>query len=174
MNIEILVKRSRIPIVLFAGILIMAVFLFLIIHDDGAMPFFYYMPLYIVLLGYGVLLTVFSFLDYMKTLFDKNAKLILSETGLDDNLSILSCGPIPWSGISGISLLKIKRFNSYYIVVKLFENNKYLKKKNFLIRYILKKYIKIYGGMVVISEKRIAYNIQKLKQEIMERGIPNV
>jgi hypothetical protein len=98
----------------------------------------------------------------MKTLFDKNAKLILSETGLDDNLSILSCGLIPWNSISVVSVLKMKRFDSYFIVVKLFENDKYLKNRNFLIRYILKKYIKICGGMVVISDSTLS-SLRKLR-----------
>ena len=169
MNIEIPVRRTRIPFALISGILLAVVFIFLIVNDDHSLPFLYYMPLYYILSGYGILLTVISLIDYLKTLFDKNAKLILSEKAFDDNLGILSFGSIPWGNITGVGFLKLKRFNSYFIVLKLIDTDKYLASRNFFIRWILKKYLKLYGGIVLISDRRIDYDINQLKKEIIER-----
>jgi hypothetical protein len=169
MNIEIPVKRTRIPFALFIGILLAVVFILLIVNDDHSVPFLYYMPLYYILSGYGILLAGISLVDYLKTLFDKNAKLILSENTFYDNLGILSFGSIPWENITGVGLLKLKRFKSYFIVLKLIDTEKYLASRNLLIRYILKKYLKIYGGIVLISDRRIHYDINQLKTEIIER-----
>jgi hypothetical protein len=171
MNIEIPVKRTRIPFALIAGILLAVIFILLIVNDDHSLPFLYYMPLYYVLAGYGILLTAISLMDYIKTLFDKNAKLILSEKAFDDNLGILSFGSIPWQEITGVGFLKLKRFNSYFIVLKLLDTDKYLASRNFLIRWILKKYLKMYGGIVLISDRRIDYDINQLKKEIVERCV---
>jgi hypothetical protein len=38
-----------------------------------------------------------------------------------------------------------------------------------VLRFFLKKYIRIYGGIMVISDKQIRYDIQKLKEDIFER-----
>jgi hypothetical protein len=171
MNIDIPVNRSRIPFALFIGIGVFAIALYLYIQDDGTLPFFYYRAFFIVLMFYGAMLATVALLDYLKTLFNKNARLVLSDKTFDDNLSILSCGPIAWEELSGVSIKKIKRYKVLFLVVTLSDNEKYLKNKNLVIRYILKRYIKVYGGMIVISEKRIAYDIQKLRQDILERGI---
>ncbi len=169
MNIEIPVKRTRVPFALITGILLAVVFILLIVNDDHSLPFLYYTPLYYILSGYGILLTVISLIDYLKTLFDKNAKLILSEKAFDDNLGILSFGSIPWENITGVGFLKLKRLNSYFIVLKLMDTDKYLASRNFFIRWILKKYLKLYGGIVLISDRRISYDINQLKKEIIER-----
>ena len=110
MNIEIPVKRTRIPFALIAGILLAVIFILLIVNDDHSLPFFYYMPLYYILSGYGILIAAISLIDYLNTLFDKNAKLVLSEKAFNDNLGILSFGSIPWENITGVGFLKLKRF----------------------------------------------------------------
>jgi hypothetical protein len=171
MNIEIPVRRSRIPIALFIGILIFSIALFLYIQDDGALPFFYYRAFYIVLMFYGGVGAVIALLDYIKTVFDKKARLVLSQETFDDNLSILSCGPIAWEELSGVSIKKLKWYKAFFLVVTLADNEKYLKNKNPVIRYILKRHIRLYGGIIVISDRRIAYDIQKLRQDILDRGI---
>jgi hypothetical protein len=170
MNIEIPVRRSRVPIALFMGILVFSIALILYIQDDGALPFFYYRAFYIVLMFYGGVGAIIALLDYIKTVFDKKARLVLSDETFDDNLSILSCGPIAWEELSSVSIKKLKWYKAFFLVVTLSDNEKYLKNKNPVFRYILKRYIKVYGGIVVISNKRIAYDIQKLRQDILDRG----
>jgi hypothetical protein len=171
MNIEIPAKRSRIPIAIFIGILVFTISFFLYLADDGTLPFFYYRAFFVVLMFYGSMLAAVGLLDYIKTLFDKNARLVLSKETFDDNLSILSFGPVAWEELSGVTVKKIKWFSLHFLVVSLSDNEKYLKNKNPVIRYILKRYIGMYGGMIVISQRRIAYDIQKLMQDILDRRI---
>ncbi len=82
--------------------------------------------------------------------------------------------PDSWENITGVGFLKLKRFNSYFIVLKLMDTDKYLASRNFLIRWILKKYLKLYGGIVLISDRRIDYDINQLKKEIVERCVFSV
>jgi hypothetical protein len=168
-KIVIPARKSRIPIPFFIGILCSAFFLFLFITDDRSLPFFYLRAFYLVLFGYAGIITIISLLDYLKTIFDKNASLVLSDKTLEDRLSILSCGSIPWEDVSGVSIKKSKGFNFYFLVVTLTDDDKYLKNKNPVLRFFLKKYIRIYGGIMVISDQRIRYDIQKLKEDIFER-----
>ena len=169
-KIVIPARRSRIPIPFFIGIVATAFFLFLFITDDRSLPFFYLRAFYLVLFGYAGILTMISLLDYLKTVFDKNAALVLSDKTLEDHLSILSCGSVPWEDVSDVTIKKSKRFNFYFLVVTLTDDEKYLKNKNPVLRFFLKKYIRIFGGMMVISDKRIRYDIKKLKEDIFERS----
>ncbi len=168
-NIVIPARRSRIPVPFFIGIFASAFFLFLFITDDRSLPFFYLRAFYLVLLGYSCTISIISLLDYLKTIFDKNASLVLSDKTLEDHLSILSCGSIPWEDVSGVTIKKSKRFDLHFLVVTLTDDNKYLKNKNPVLRFVLKKYIRNFGGIMVISDKRIRYDIQKLKEDIFER-----
>jgi hypothetical protein len=163
MNTEIHANRYRIPYTIFLGLGIFSLSLYLFLADDGTVPFFYYRAFFLVLMVYGGMLTVVAVLDYIKTVFDAKARLILTPETLNDNLSILSVGSVAWSELSVVSVKKIKRINLQFLVVALTDQDRYLKNKNPVIRYILKRYIKIFGGIIVISEKRIAYAIQKLR-----------
>ena len=121
---------------------------------------------------YGILLIplfycVVSFIEFVKTQFNKNAVLQISEIGINDNLSIFSCGKIPWSDISDVDMQKA--FNANFLVIKLFDNNKYLTGKNFITRYVLNKWIKKWDSPVIISEKRINYDLNKLKDIILKQ-----
>jgi hypothetical protein len=163
-------RRSRIPILFLTGLPASVFFLYLFITDDKSLPFFYLRAFYLVLFAYAVTITIISLLDYLKTIFDKNACLILSDSTLGDHLSILSCGDIPWEDISGVTIKKLKRFNVQFLVVTLKDDEKYLKYKNPVLRYFLKKYIRTYGGIILISEKRIHYDLRQLKEDISARS----
>jgi hypothetical protein len=169
MNVEIPVKRTRIPFAFIGWMLLAVLFIFLIVNNNHSDPYYYYKPLYYLVSGYTILMSGIALIDYLKTLFDKNAKLVLSEKAFYDNLSILSFGSIPWENITGVELIKLKRFNSHFIVIKLNDTDKYLASRNFLFRSILKRYLRAYGGIVVISELRMDYDINQLKEEITER-----
>jgi len=108
---------------------------------------------------------VVSLAQYIKTLFDKRAGLTISDSGLNDNLSILSFGEIPWRDITGV---QIKRyFFVNFLVLYLADNKKYLVKSNYVQKFILKSHIRKMGSPVVISEKRIAYDIHELKKVLL-------
>jgi hypothetical protein len=168
-EIVIPIRRSRVPILFFTGLLVSSISLYLFITDDGSLPFFYYRAFYLVLFGYAAILTILSLLDYIKTVFDKNASLVLSDKTMKDDISILSCGSVPWEDVTDVSIKKTKRFNFQFLIVTLADDEKYLKNKNPLLRYILKRYIKSYGGIMVISDRRVRYDLQQLKNEVLKR-----
>ena len=103
-------------------------------------------------------------IDYIKTLFDKRANLVISATGINDNLTIFSCGQIIWSDMTKIDMTKV--FKANFLIIKLRDNSKYLQDKNVLQRFFLTRYIKKWGTPVVISEKRINYDLKDLKDLI--------
>jgi hypothetical protein len=168
-NIVIPARKSRIPVLFFVGLLASVLFLYLYITDDRSLPFFYLRAFYLVLFGYAGTLTIISLLDYIKTIFDKNAVLVLSDKTMDDHLSILSCGSVPWEDVQDVIIKKAKRLNVYFLVVTLTDDEKYLKNKNPVLRFFLKKYVRIYGGIVVISDQRIRYDLEQLKKDMQER-----
>lgn len=111
---------------------------------------------------------IVSFAELVKTRFNKNAALTISETGINDNLSIFSCGKIPWSEISDV---EIKRaFNADFLVIKLFNNDKYLTDKNIIVKNVLNKWIKKWGSPIIISEKRVDYNLTRLREIILRHA----
>jgi hypothetical protein len=162
-------RRSRVPIPFLIGLPASAFFLYLYITDDKTLPFFYLRAFYLVLFVYALTVTIVSLLDYIKTVFDKNARLIISDTTLNDQLSILSCGEIPWDDVTEVSIRRLKRFNIQFLVITLKDDEKYLKNKHPVLRFFLKKYIRTYGGIILISENRIHYDIQQLKEDISAR-----
>lgn len=93
----------------------------------------------------------------------------ISDKGLNDNLSIFSCGEISWSDISGVEILKAIKAD--FLVVELFDTEKFLSDKNFVQRYVLKKYIKKWGSPIIISEKRVDYNLNELKHIILTQKV---
>ena len=122
-------------------------------------------------LSYGILIIplffcIISFIEFMKTRFNTNAALTISEIGINDNLSIFSCGKICWSEISRVEIKRV--LNTNLLVINLFDNYKYLKGKNFVTRYILRKWIKKWGSPIIISEKRINYDLPTLKDIILK------
>ena len=123
---------------------------------------------YLVLL-FPLFYCIVSFLEFMKTRFNKNAALTVSETGVNDNLSIFSCGEIPWSDISNV---EIKRaFNADFLVIQLINNDKYLTGKNIIIKNTLRKWVKKWGSPIIISEKRVDYNLTELKEIILKEKL---
>jgi hypothetical protein len=107
-----------------------------------------------------LLATIVSLQQYLKTRFDKNANLVISSEGIVDNLSIFSCGKISWEDISGYEIAEVYKIR--LLVVKLRDNEKYLKGRDIVTRYILRRYIRKFRGPIIISERQVDYNFQDL------------
>ena len=170
MDIRIPINRTRFPVILMVSIsltIILTVNLIYSKTENMAMHGFFNWIFNSIVLIVPLFYTIISLTEYIKTRFDKSAMLKISDTGLNDNLSIFSCGEISWSEISGVEILEA--FKADFLVVKVFDPGKFLIDKNFVQRYILKKYIKKWGSPVVISEKRVNYNLKELKQIILNQ-----
>src|SRR4051794_30284302 len=129
MSIIIPANKKRFPVVFVISFLLTAGGVYNItkeLNDATEQPSYITYPFLLVPLFYCVI----SFTEFVKTRFNTNAVLIISETGIDDNLSIFSCREIPWVDISDV---EIKRaLNADFLVIKLFDNDKYLAGKNFI------------------------------------------
>ena len=168
MMITIPVNQRRFPIVFFISTLIplLLVINLLYTQTEGLVMngLFNYIFNSLVLLPF-LLYSIVSFADYMKTKFDKHASFKITEDGLIDNLSIFSCGKVQWEDIKGIELTNY--FNTKFLIIRICDNRKYLRSKNIFHRYVLSWYIKQWGTPVVVSERRVAYNLDDLRQVIM-------
>jgi len=168
MDISIPTNRYRFPIA-FAGYLLLTVFftLNLFFHWDALGPTNDLTSKIIgaLVIGFGLFFTIITLADYIKTLFDKKALLKISEAGLDDNLSLFSCGQIPWEDITGAEIIRV--FKSDLLIIRLSDNDKYVRRQKPVVRVVLKKYVRQWNTPVVISAKRVDYDIQDLKKIIL-------
>ena len=168
MNIIIPANKNRFPIVLLIFLLFTILLVLNLIYTNPESLFMNGLFQYIfngIILAIFLFYTILFFIDFVKTKFDKKASLTISDIGLIDNLSIFSCGKIQWNDISSVELQKSFKVN--FLIIKVFDNNKYLIDKNFIQRHILKKYIRKWGSPVVISKKRIECNLEEIKQIIL-------
>ena len=168
MNIIIPANKNRFPIVLLIFLLFTILLVLNLVYTNPESLFMNGLFQYIfngVILAIFLSYTILFFIDFVKTKFDKKASLTISDIGLIDNLSIFSCGKVQWNDINSVELQK--SFKVDFLIIKVFDNNKYLIDKNFIQRHILKKYIRKWGSPVVISKKRIEYNLEEIKQIIL-------
>jgi len=168
MDIVIPNNRKRFPFVfIFSFLLTVALVINLIYTTPEEISFnefniwiFKFMALIVVLF-----ISIISCVEYVKTVFDVNAALTISAGSIKDNLSILSCGEFLWTEISSVEIQN--RFKSDFILIKLIDPNPLLSKQRFWKRYILKKWLKAYGTPIVISQWRIKYDLNELKNIMM-------
>ena len=168
MNIIIPANKNRFPIVLLIFLLFTILLVLNLVYTNPESLFMNGLFQYIfngIILAIFLFYTILFFIDFVKTKFDKKASLTISDIGLIDNLSIFSCGKVQWNDINSVELQK--SFKVDFLIIKVFDNNKYLIDKNFIQRHILKKYIRKWGSPVVISKKRIEYNLEEIKQIIL-------
>lgn len=169
MNITVPINRKRFPIVVIVGLLLTIVFFILFISTKTkniAFEGILSKISNIVIVFIPALFTLIAFSDYMKTLFDKNAMLKISENGLYDNISLFSCGLIPWETISDVKVENA--FKADFLIIKLTNPKEVISRQNILKQIILKKYYKKWETPFIISEKRIGYNLQELKNIILK------
>jgi hypothetical protein len=167
MNLVIPANKKRIPVALIIGLIICVLFFKFFKNEVG---FDFNRPLYFVqVISLMVIVAAFTFIalvEYIKTLFDKKASLTISENGITDNLSIFSCGEISWAEVIDIKIEKWLKKDALIIMlanpVDIFE------KQNKLKRRALKSNLKKFGSPMVILETRINYNLQALKNKMLQ------
>jgi len=169
MSITIPINRRRFPHVfiiscLFIGLIIYNAFSIKanLLFMNGLINWVFTVSIVTILLFYAII----SLIDYFKTVFDKHASMIISDIGIVDSLSIFSCGKIFWNDVSGV---EIKRtIFADFLIIKLEDPSKYLKGKNIIQQFVLKRYIKKFNSPVIISDQRVRYDLYDLKKIILE------
>lgn len=172
LNMVIPVNKRRFP-TLFCICLILSILLaFRIIYSIKHFNEVYdnraYIVAYFSLFIYLFIVTIISFLDYMKTVFDKNASLTVTAYGINDNLSIFSVGDINWSEIIDIKISNALNTDFLIIIVK--DPQSFINRKNRLKQRPLKSFLKRFGSPIAISQKRIDYNLTELK-DVLTRAM---
>ena len=159
-------NKKRIPIAFLIG-LIASILLILLIVDtiknsyDKAYYNFIYWGTYLGLFIWVFGLTIFAFLDYLKTLIDKDAVLTIAENGVNDNLSIFSVGDINWTDITDIRIITVLKTN--FLVIGVANPQLFINRKSKFKQRTLKSFFKKFGSPIVISQKRIDYDLVELK-----------
>lgn len=171
MNIKIPINRKRFPFAVVLYSLVTAVFTLNLVYRwdavggaGGTMDWL----LRAIPVGFGLFMVIISLADYIKTLFDKNASFVISEKGIDDNLSLYSCREIPWNDIRGAEIVQVLKTDM--LIVHLHDKDKYLARQKPIARMVLKKFVRKWNSPVVISAKRIDYDLRELKEVIEGRG----
>ena len=111
---------------------------------------------------------VVAFVDYLKPLRGQAAGVTINDLGIDVNLSVFSLGYIPWNNIHGAKI--IKTYGTNLVVIYLRNENDILRSQPYWKRYFLQKWKKKWGSPMVISEKRISYDIIALTKSINSRA----
>src|ERR1700743_1934297 len=144
MNIVIPVNKKQFPLVLVVSLLITLGIAGIIIRQGPGQHLIYGLPDWLFLFAPVYFLSI-SLAEYIKTLFGKNTLLRISDAGVEDNLSIVSCGSIPWNEISGLALSGAGKDTNVvkpkFFLVKLNDPEKIIAKQAFWKRHILKKYL---------------------------------
>jgi len=170
MVITIKPNKKTFPSAFFIGLLLSVIFFFQIKKPEGGIYGYYNVFLFVGLFLYSAIFTILAFYNFLRTLFYKNATLTISDIELNDNLSIFSCGKIPRTEISNAEILRIRSTN--YLAIKVADSDKYLADRNFIKGFALKLLLKKFQTPIVISEKRIDYNLADLRDLIQKHSEP--
>jgi hypothetical protein len=166
MPIQIPINKKRTPFEIIFGLLACTILYLLITRSVEDLPW-YYLPAYFILLFYCLFFTILVVLNYLKALLDKSAGIIITEKYLYKNISVFSSDNILWSDIEEAKIFKGRKRN--ILILKLADSDKYLRNKNFLERYILKKHVKRWGTPILISDKTLDYDLNEVKQLITDK-----
>jgi hypothetical protein len=165
MDITIPVQRKRIPVVLIAA-LILSVLLglnlsYLKRSYDGVLNIFVFAWLFVIVLFYAII----GLIAYLKNVFDKSASLVITEKGIKDTLALFSCGEISWAEIEDVILLNKL---GAVLVIKLKDPDAVISRQTGWKRFFSRKMFKKMGSPVIISQRTIDYNIEELKNIILQ------
>ncbi|HLZ89781.1 MAG TPA: STM3941 family protein [Puia sp.] len=161
MNLSIPVNRRRVPtaLLIYSGITVAWVLL-MVTQDFGPQYGFLFGISLVMLLVRVALLLV----DYIKTLFDGRARLVISAEGIDDRRSIFSCGMIPWSDITAIELYRRRKMK--VLVVRLINAEAVLAAQPFWKRVFQREMSKRFGSPVLVSQSSVHYDLLLLHDEL--------
>jgi hypothetical protein len=126
-------SKKRFPIV-FLACLTASVLLILLIIDtikhfnNRGYNNSIYLGAFIGIFFWVLIFTIFSFLEYIKTTFDKNAVLAITDNGITDNLSIFSVGDISWSEITDIKMTTALKTN--FLVIGVTDPQSFIDRKS--------------------------------------------
>jgi hypothetical protein len=169
MNLSIPVNRRRIPgaLLFYVGVSVLWALLMLTQNFGRQYTVLFGISMAMLLLRVSLLLA-----DYIKTLFDGRARLIITPEGMDDQRSIFSCGMIPWSDVRGVELYQMRR--TKILVVRMADAEALMKAQPFWKRVFLREMSKKFGTPVLVSQSSVNYDLGVLHDELHSLVSPQV
>ena len=154
------VNRKHFPIALFLSFIgtVLVFILLKYLLDRNLMP---YGSLNWLFLGGPLYYFIISLAQCVKTLFDKNACLRITGEGIDDHLSIFSCGKVSWREIEGIPLRRTI-LKTRFLSIRVTDPDRLIARQPAWKKHMLKKYLRKWGTPVIISEYRITTGLDQL------------
>lgn len=167
MDIIIPVNRKRFPIVLVVSLIgsIAVAILIQYLVDHNYLPYGWMNWLFV---GGPLYYFLVSLAEYVKTLFDKNAGLRITEEGIDDNLSIFSCGKVPWSEIEGIAVHRAMK--TRFLAVRVKDPAQLVARQAGWKRHALTRLVRRWGSPIIVSQKRVATDLEQLLHTLVEQA----
>ncbi len=166
--VEVAPNKKRVPVVPIIGIMI-SIFLFyglltLKRSDNENKIFWYYL-----LIGFfisALYYTIITAFDYLRAMLSSKARLVITDRGIEDNLSIFSCGYISWAEVTGVQLIEI--LTSKFLVININNADLLMQQQSKWKQKTLRSYLKQFGSPVVIAQKKVGLKLEELKDIIRE------
>ena len=162
-NLEIHTNKSRLLVQIFCQLLflafgISAVYLF---HKNGIFSF-------TLLLFMSVFLLIFPYILYsnIRSVLNKNAGLIVNNTGILDNIQIAKFGVVKWNNIK--SYRKMKIMFSNYLLLDLIDNHCVMNSLNKIQKENAKNSLEKFGTPVRINLDNLKCDKEELIAIISE------
>jgi len=167
--IKIPVNKKRFPMLFVVGIAF--TFITVLILRSGVISSYYDDVTGRIMDSLVLIIPLFytsaGLIDFLKTQFDDDAGFYITPAGINDNISIVSCGKIAWNEIAGVEVIKV--LNTSVLRINLVNPVEVIKRQPFLKRRMFMRTAQRGKSPIVISEKRIEYDIFALKNIIASR-----
>jgi len=166
MEIIIPANKKRFPVQLFICTLV-AVALGVYFYYTGSFTLNPLSPIsiLIVLLIFVIRYLIVLAREFFKLQFDSKANFTITETGIIDNITFVSMGKIPWEDIDDIALDRYRGMDILLIGIR--DPDKYSSGMKPTYRSVFNGYIKKWNTPLVISEKRVDYDLESLRDLLL-------
>ena len=173
MEIIIPVNKRRFPIQLFVCSLIaIGISVFLFYTGRFSLDPYSPMSILVVLLIVDIRFVILLAKIYVKTQFDRRACFTITDSGIIDNMTVLGLGKIPWEEIDDIALDSYRGMD--ILLVGIVDPDKYLSVMRPVYRSILRGYIKKWNTPLVISERRLDYDMENLRDLLLSHSTSTI
>ncbi|MDP9043050.1 MAG: hypothetical protein M3N30_13815 [Bacteroidota bacterium] len=166
MEIIIPVNKKRFPVQLFICTLV-AMVLCVYFYYTRSLTLNPYSPVTILVVLLIIVIRYIIVLgkEYLKLQFDRKANFTITETGVIDNITFVSMGKIPWEDIDDIALDRYRGMD--ILLIGITNPDKYSSGMRPIYRSVFNGYIKKWNTPLVISEKRVDYDLESLRDLLL-------
>lgn len=114
-----------------------------------------------IFLALFLLYALRSWADYLHNVFGKNAGITILDDGIDDQSSIYSLGKITWEDISAVEIKT--KLGIDLLFIYLHDPKAHLSAQPLWKRVTLRRWLRRFGAVVIISQRRFTYSLRELK-----------